>query len=102
MGAIGYVYDFPRNMANLRSGWDIGKNIYFDIGLRYIDKLMDMNEPSYFLGDVRVAWHPNKHLEASIVGQNLFAGHHPEIMAPGLSFPTESVQGWYGMVSYRY
>ena len=37
MGAIGYQYDFPRNMANLRSGWDIGKNIYFDIGLRYID-----------------------------------------------------------------
>jgi iron complex outermembrane receptor protein len=102
MGALGYQYDFPRNMYNLRSGWDIGKNVFFDVGLRYVDKLMDMNEPSYFLGDVRLAWRPNKHLEASIVGQDLFAGHHPEILAPGLSMPTETVPGWYGMVSYRY
>ncbi len=102
MGAIGYQYDFPRNMFNLRSGWDIGKNIYFDIGLRYADSLMDIGEPAYFLGDVRVAWHPNKHLEASIVGQDLFGGNHPEFMAPGLSMPTESSPGWYGMVSYRY
>jgi iron complex outermembrane recepter protein len=102
MGAIGDQYDFPRNMFNLQSGWDIGRNIYLDIGLRYIDSLMDMHEPAYFLGDVRVAWHPNKHLEASIVGQDLFGGHHPEIMAPGLSLPTESLPGWYGMATYRY
>jgi iron complex outermembrane recepter protein len=102
MGAVGYQYDFPRNMVNLRSGWDLGKNIYFDIGLRYIDSLADIEEPAYFLGDVRVAWHPNKHFEASIVGQDLFGGHHPEFKAPGLSLPTESLPGWYGMVSYRH
>jgi iron complex outermembrane recepter protein len=102
MGAIGYQYDFPRNMVNLRSGWDLGKNIYFDIGLRYIDSLADIEEPAYFLGDVRVAWRPNKHFEASIAGQDLFGGHHPEFKAPGLSLPTESLPGWYGMVSYRH
>ena len=101
-GPSGHQYDFPRNMANLQSGWDIGRNIYLDIGLRYIDSLMDIGEPAYFLGDVRVAWHPNKHVEASVVGQDLFGGNHPEFMAPGLSMPTESVPGWYGMVSYRY
>jgi iron complex outermembrane recepter protein len=102
MGAVGFQYDFPRNMANLRSGWDIGSNIYLDIGLRYIDALMDIGEPAYFLGDVRVAWHPSKRFEAAIVGQDLFGGHHPEFMAPGLSMPTESLPGWYGMVSWRY
>ena len=30
MGALGYQYDFPRNMFNLQSGWDLGKNIYFE------------------------------------------------------------------------
>ena len=61
-----------------------------------------MHEPAYFLGDVRVAWHPDKHLEVAIVGQDLCGGNHAEILAPGLSLPTESVPGWYGMASYRY
>ena len=79
----------------------VGKNIYLDIGLRNIDSRRDIHEPAYFLGDVRVAWRPNKHLETSIVGQDLFGGHHPEFLAPGLSSPTDTLPGWYGMVSCR-
>ena len=102
MGALGYVYDFPRNMFNVRSGWDVGQNVKIDMGVRYVDALGDIREPSYLLGDVRVAWRPSKHLETSVVGQDLLGGAHPEFTSIGTATPTYTVSGWYGMLSYRY
>jgi iron complex outermembrane recepter protein len=104
------VFRYPMNMVNLQSGWNLGKNVTFDVMLRYIDSLNSAappfsqtpsTTPPYLLGDIRLAWQPNKHAEFSVVGQNLFAGPHYEFTGLMVN-PTEVEPGVYGMISYRY
>jgi iron complex outermembrane recepter protein len=100
MDLLERIAHYPINMANFRSGWNIGKNVTFDLMVRYVDSL-DTLAHSYILGDMRLGWQPTKRMEVAVVGQNLFAGPHYEF--PAMSFtPTETVPGWYGMMSYRY
>jgi iron complex outermembrane recepter protein len=68
----------PRNQFYLQSSWDLGKNWELDVIGRYVDTLPADFVPSYFAGDVRLAWRPRKNFEWSIVGRNLLAGNHQE------------------------
>jgi iron complex outermembrane recepter protein len=70
--------DSPRNQYNLQSSWDLGKNWELDMIGRYVDSLASLNVPSYFVGDIRLAWRPRPGLEWSVVGRNLFPGAHLE------------------------
>lgn len=69
---------WPRHIFSIRSRYAFPKNIYFDLRLRYVDKLKGFSIPSYLATDFRVDWHINKNLEVSIVGQNIFDPAHPE------------------------
>lgn len=93
----------PRNQFYLQSGWDIGHDITFDLMFRYVDSLL-IGVENYFVGDVRLAWRPTKHLELSVVGQSLFGGRHYEFAQVGASFDraTQVEPGVYGMASWRY
>jgi iron complex outermembrane receptor protein len=79
----------PKNQFSLRSSMDLPGNTEFDTALRYVDTLFINNGatlgtvPSYFELDARLGWHATKHLEFSIVGQNLLHNHHPEYGFPG-------------------
>jgi iron complex outermembrane receptor protein len=91
----------PRNQFYLQSGWDLGKDVTFDVMFRYVDSLV-IGVPSYFANDVRVAWRPARHLELSLVGQNLLAGKHYEFISSSIATPTEIGPAVYGMVTWRY
>jgi iron complex outermembrane recepter protein len=91
----------PRNQFFIQSGWDIGKNITFDLMLRYVDSL-PIGVPAYFAGDMRFAWRPRKNLEISVVGQNLFAERHYEFVTSSTSNPTMIGPSVYSMVAWRY
>jgi iron complex outermembrane recepter protein len=95
----------PRNQAYLQSAWDLGRNVSLDVMFRYVDGIvLSSNYPvyNYFAADIRLAWHPSRNLEMSVVGQNLLAGNHNEFTYDGGSLPTEVEPGVYGAVTWRY
>ena len=68
----------PRNQFSVRSLFDITKQLEFDLWLRYVGSLPEINVDHYTTIDARLAWRPIKNIELSVVGQNLFEKGHPE------------------------
>jgi iron complex outermembrane receptor protein len=68
----------PHNQVFLMSSWNLTCNLDFDLMGRYVDNLPAQNVPNYFSLDARLAWRPTRHLELSVVGQNLLDARHPE------------------------
>jgi iron complex outermembrane recepter protein len=97
----------PQQHFSVRSSMDLPQHTELDAGLRWMDTLHNNNGatpgsvPSYFELDTRLAWHPTRNLELSIVGQNLLHDHHPEY-----GFPTpgreEIARNVYGKVTCRF
>lgn len=97
----------PQNQFSFRSSMDLPENIEFDTGLRYVDQLpinsgpMAGIVPSYFELDARLAWHPTKNMEISVVGQNLLHDQHAEYGFPG---PTQGQieRSVYGKIAWSF
>jgi len=68
----------PRNMAYLRSYWDLPRNWQFDLALRYVDELPTMSIPSYITMDIRLGWTPNRNWAFAVVGRNMLDQYHWE------------------------
>lgn len=67
----------PQHQLSVRSSYDLTNRWELDAGVRYVDTL-NVDVPSYFVADVRVAWDATDDLELSVVGQNLFDKRHFE------------------------
>jgi iron complex outermembrane receptor protein len=102
----------PKHQFSIRSSMDLPENIEFDTGLRWVDDLR-VNDgptagtvPSYFELDARLAWHPTKNLEISIVGQNLLHDYHVEYGFPETSQAVVQQEGIqrsvYGKIAWRF
>jgi len=94
----------PQNQVYLRSAWDIGPKLEFDLMARYVDNLAGLNVPSYITMDARLGWRPRKHLELAAVGQNLLQDHHQEFGNDSSSRTqiTQVPRGVYGTLTWRY
>jgi iron complex outermembrane receptor protein len=95
----------PCNQIYLRSAWDLNDKLEFDMMARYVDRLVDLQVPSYITMDLRLAWRPRKHLELAVVGQNLLEDHHWEYAgnsAISPAYATEVPRGVYGTLTWRY
>jgi iron complex outermembrane receptor protein len=93
----------PHNQVYLRSSWDLGRNVQFDVIGRYVDRLTALGVPQYTETDMRIGWHVKKNLEVSLVGQNLLNSHHLEFVdheSPLVA--TQMRRGGYAMVSWTY
>jgi iron complex outermembrane receptor protein len=109
-GALNETAD-PENQVFFRSSMDLPRGLELDAALRWIDRFTISNGPnggpvgatvpSYFELNARVAWHVNKRLELSVVGDNLLHDHHPEYGYPG---PTreEISRSVFGKAEWRY
>lgn len=97
----------PQNQFSFRSSMDLPQNIELDAGLRWVDRLTINNGPNpggvpdYFELEARLAWHPTKDLEISIVGQNLLHDQHAEY---GFPSPTQVQieRSVYGKISWHF
>ena len=86
---------------------DLPQHIEFDTGLRWVDTLTVNNGaspgtiPSYFELDARIAWHPTKDMEISVVGQNLLHDQHSEYTFPS---PTQVQieRSVYGKIAWHF
>ncbi|MHC4182692.1 MAG: TonB-dependent receptor domain-containing protein, partial [Planctomycetota bacterium] len=94
----------PHNKFSLRSSMELGKNVEFDLWLRYVDNLSGRGIDNYITLDSRLGWQPSKNFELSIVGQNLLDSQHPEFGTPLFinTFPTEVERSVYGKLTWRF
>ncbi|MFQ5605163.1 MAG: TonB-dependent receptor plug domain-containing protein [bacterium] len=68
----------PRHQFFVRSMFDVGRRINFDIILRFVDELPMQEVDSYLTADLSFNWKLNESLIFSVVGQNLLQKHHAE------------------------
>lgn len=72
----------PRHSFQAHSYLSLRRNIEFDNGFYWVDRLSGQPVPDYLRFDTRLAWHPGERLEFSISGQNLLRPQHPEFVLP--------------------
>jgi iron complex outermembrane receptor protein len=89
----------PRHQCSLQSILDLPAHFQFDVTARYVDALPFPAVPGYFTFDARLAWQ-FKHLELSVVGQNLWDDSHPEFGAAATR--QEIPRSIYGKVTFRW
>jgi iron complex outermembrane receptor protein len=97
----------PQQQFSIRSSMDLPKNVELDAALRWVDSFQFNNStvpgtvPGYFELDTRLAWHPTKHLEISVVGQNLLHDQHLEYISPPAP-QEEIVRSIYGKITWQF
>jgi iron complex outermembrane recepter protein len=77
----------PSHTFQVHSNLSLRRNLEFDNGFYWVDRLGGQPVPAYLRFDTRLAWHPAERLELSVTGQNLLRPLHPEFV-----FPTD-IQG---------
>ncbi|HEV7165675.1 MAG TPA: TonB-dependent receptor [Gammaproteobacteria bacterium] len=70
--------DDPVSEWTLRSSFDLPGGQELDVSLRHVAALPDPAVPAYTTGDVRYGWSIGRHLDCSILLQNLFGPAHVE------------------------
>lgn len=68
----------PKHQASLWSDVDLGHQVEWGLGLRYVDSLPGQGISGYTELDVRLAWKPTPNCEFAVVGRNLLDPHHRE------------------------
>lgn len=93
----------PKHQFSLRSQMNLGRNVDFDLWLRYVDNLPAIDIGSYVTLDARLAWRPVKNLELSLVGRNLIHDRRLEFIPELINtLPTESERSFYGKITWTF
>lgn len=96
----------PRHQGSLRSGFDLGRQLELDLWLRAVDQVAYIDGiriPGYLTMDARIAWKPNKTVELSLVGQNLFQKRHPEYIPEFINTTASEVpRSVYAKLTWRF
>jgi iron complex outermembrane receptor protein len=69
----------PQHQVSLQSGFDFPRGVSLDLLYRYESALPAQGVRAYSTGDASLGWKMSEHLRLSVVGQNLFQPHHPEV-----------------------
>lgn len=94
----------PRNMAYLRSSWDLPYNFQFDLMARYVDVVRSATVvPSYVEMDARLGWRATKNFEVSLVCTNMWHDDHFEAADSSLGdIAVEVERSYYLMGSLKF
>lgn len=93
--------DDPRHYGSLRSSLALPHEVDFDVAVRFATRLPNPASPGYVGVDVRLAFHPVKDVELSVVGLNLCDPRHPEFASGSPSQP-EIPRSVHGQVTWRF
>lgn len=74
-GQDGFV---PKNIANLRSYYDLGNHWELDLGIYFADVISALATPAYLRTDARIGYSPNESWRFSLGVQNACDPSHPE------------------------
>lgn len=101
----------PRHQISLRSSVNLGSGVTLDAWVRFVDTIKALNTDGstyttinpYTTLDLRLAWHPLKNWEISLVGRNLLEPHHQEFTTEIITTAAAQVQrSVYGMITWKY
>lgn len=92
----------PEHQAFLQASVDLPRQIDFDLGGRYVDRLSGLNVNSYFTIDARLAWRPTPTVEVAVVGRNLIEPTHGEFVPEFGSSMLLVQRDAYGVVTVRF
>lgn len=105
MGTPGQTAISPEQKISLRGALSPWQDIDLDFWFRYVDtNFLSAATPinGYITLDLRLAWHPYKGMELSLVGQNLLAQKHLETINEIQTLPTAIDRGMYGKISWNF
>ena len=68
----------PQHQASVQSAFDISRKLQLDLTYRYVGALPGQQVLAYSTGDARIGYRLSRHLDFSVVGQNLFRPWHYE------------------------
>jgi len=93
----------PRNQFQIRSYYNITRDLEFNAALYYVDRLSEGDVPAYMRLDLGLTWHPNEDLAVSIGVQNLCDPAHLEFSSGrGISDSSEVPRTFYGQLTWRF
>jgi iron complex outermembrane recepter protein len=93
----------PRNQAQIRSYYDVTKNVQFNAAVFYVDNVGEYHIPSYISTDLNVGWQPKESMNFKVGVLNLFDNAHPEFgVTGGQVIASETPRTVYAEISYKY
>lgn len=91
----------PDHILNARSYLNLTPNLQLDSLFYLVSKNTTRNLPLYTRFDLRLGWRPNKNVDISLVGQNLFDPSHAESNEL-LERDSETQRSFYGKATFRF
>jgi iron complex outermembrane recepter protein len=92
----------PRNQAQIRSYYDITKDLEFNAAAYYVESLSAVGVPGYVRVDLGLTWRPRPDVELSVGVQNLLDDRHPEFGGQFATESTEMQRMIYGQFTVRF
>ena len=93
----------PEHQLSVRSQINLGRDVDFDLWLRYVGNLPSIDIGSYVTLDARLAWRPLRNLEISLVGQNLVHDRRLEFIPELINtLPTRAERSFYGKITWTF
>jgi iron complex outermembrane receptor protein len=99
----------PRNSAQIRSHFDLSKNVTFDAAAYAVSRLIDQGPtsnvtiPAYTRLDAELTWKPWERVSFSLVGQNLLKNRHLEFEDVNGALQSSQIRrGGYAKVAWTF
>ncbi len=99
---------YPEHQISLRSLMDLSEKVSLDVWIYYVDRLQKTSFsqaepiPAYTSANVRISWRPQRKLELSITGQNLFDQTHAEFTGEFILPQTEVHRSIYAQLNWSF
>ena len=93
--------DAPQHMFQVRSLFNLSKNLDFDNSLYYVSRLPDGDTPPRARLDSRIAWRAGEFLEFSVTGQNLLRPRTFEFGDASVA-GTQAERSVFGQITWRF
>jgi iron complex outermembrane receptor protein len=92
----------PRNQFQIRTYYNLSRNLQLNGALYYVDNISHYNVPSYIRVDASLTWMIDKNCELTIGGQNVFDDRHPEFGSELFDVPTEPQHSMFAQFIWRF
>ncbi|MDB5325762.1 MAG: hypothetical protein JWM57_1331, partial [Phycisphaerales bacterium] len=93
----------PQHQAQLRSYWDMARNMELNAGVYYVGAVGAYDVPAYISSDINFVWRPKEGMTFTAGVMNLFDNHHPEFdIAGGQGIGDELPRTLYAQLTYQF
>jgi iron complex outermembrane recepter protein len=92
----------PEHQVQLRSYYDITRNLQLNALGFFVSRLTEGNIPAYFRTDANLDWEPVDRLHLMVGVQNIFDNHHPEFPNNSFFAASETPRTFFARLRYQF